>query len=360
MHSRLVVLCVIVATTFMLKGCSGVGARAVHAGSLDYNIALQRADDRQMLLNLVRLRYRDRPYFLEVSSLATQFSISSTFGAIGAFGSPELEQDLLASSGLGVEEQPTVSYQPLQGEEFAQRLLSPIELQTIVLLANSGWSIERILRLSVQRMNGLPNAPTATGPTPQMEPEYKRFMEAARYFRELQQQDQMSLYIDRRDGQAYLAVNSRGRESRAYKELVDLLDLSPGRAHYLLTTGAASADGKSIGLELRSLIGIMSFVSQAVDAPAGDALAGLVTTTTSKDGTAFDWGAVSDSLVAISSQPGQPKSAAVAVQYRGSWFYIDDSDLDSKSSFSLLGQLFALRVGKGSGPTPTLTLPIGN
>ena len=44
---------------------------------------------------------------------------------------------------------------------------------------------------------------------------------------------------------------------------------------------------------------------------------------------------------------------------RGSWFYIDDADLDSKLIFSLLSQLFALQAGKEKGTPPMLTLPIG-
>jgi hypothetical protein len=51
--------------------------------------------------------------------------------------------------------------------------------------------------------------------------------------------------------------------------------------------------------------------------------------------------------------------AAVAVQYRGSWFYIDDADLGSKATFSLLSQLFALQAGKVAGIAPLLTLPLG-
>lgn len=44
---------------------------------------------------------------------------------------------------------------------------------------------------------------------------------------------------------------------------------------------------------------------------------------------------------------------------RGSWFYIDDSDLDSKSTFSMLMQLFALQSGNSDGMTPVLTIPVG-
>jgi hypothetical protein len=45
------------------------------------------------------------------------------------------------------------------------------------------------------------------------------------------------------------------------------------------------------------------------------------------------------------------------VNYRGHWFYIDDSDLESKSTFTLLARIFALQAGKAEGIVPVLTLP---
>ncbi|MGB1881610.1 MAG: hypothetical protein ACPHTD_12920, partial [Gammaproteobacteria bacterium] len=59
------------------------------------------------------------------------------------------------------------------------------------------------------------------------------------------------------------------------------------------------------------------------------------------------------------SQETRPASAAVAVNYRGHWFYIDDSDIDSKSTFALLGQLFALQSDADKTGAPVLTLPVG-
>ena len=48
------------------------------------------------------------------------------------------------------------------------------------------------------------------------------------------------------------------------------------------------------------------------------------------------------------------------MRYRDAWFYIDDSDLTSKSTFTLTGQLFELQAGDVGGVAPLLTLPIGN
>lgn len=55
-------------------GCKTLGPRAVKWERTPYNFAIQETQDAQLLLNLVRLKYRDTPVFLELSSIASQFS----------------------------------------------------------------------------------------------------------------------------------------------------------------------------------------------------------------------------------------------------------------------------------------------
>ena len=62
----------------------------------------------------------------------------------------------------------------------------------------------------------------------------------------------------------------------------------------------------------------------------------------------------------IESSGRDPNNAFVAVEYRGAWFYISDSDLNSKTTFALLGYLFSLQSGSRQTFQPTLTLPVGN
>ena len=59
-------------------------------------------------------------------------------------------------------------------------------LETLVLLYYSGWSVDRVFRCCVQGMNGIQNAPGASGPTPGYVPEYKKFHHLTGIMRELQ------------------------------------------------------------------------------------------------------------------------------------------------------------------------------
>ncbi|MFN6193398.1 MAG: hypothetical protein ACK5BN_06205, partial [Planctomycetota bacterium] len=55
----------------------------------------------------------------------------------------------------------------------------------------------------------------------------------------------------------------------------------------------------------------------------------------------------------------RPPTAYVAVPYRGSWWYIDDADLDSKSTFFLLTWLFNLQASNAQAIGPMLTVGAG-
>ena len=54
----------------------------------------------------------------------------------------------------------------------------------------------------------------------------------------------------------------------------------------------------------------------------------------------------------------RPHDAYIDVKYRGYWFYIADSDLDSKSAFLLLQILGDLQAGTTPSAAPVLTLPM--
>ena len=96
-------------------------------------------------------------------------------------------------------------------------------------------------------------------------------------------------------------------------------------------------------IEPRSMLGTMYFLSHGIEVPLKHAAAGLVTTTTGPYGEPFSWFDVTGDLLHVRSQKRKPKCAAVAVKYRDHWFYIDDQNLESKSTFALLLQLFELQ-----------------
>lgn len=378
-----------------------------------YNEALHTTRKEQLLLNLVRLQYREEPMFLDVGTVTAQFSFraSGDVGGILREGPPPNPHQLNVGIGVSVEERPTFTLTPLQGKDFAHRLLAPLDIDLIALLVRSGWSIDRVLRLTVQNMNGLDNAARASGPTPSDAPQCEAFARVTELFRELQKEgllewghavrpqgrpvtfplqsvQLMDVVEARRKGfqvetiqdesgtsvvlsattQALVWHISAGiAQSVAVQEIVTLLGLEPGGTDYRIQIGlvdqpASSASGHgraAIHVTTRSLMGVLFYLSQAVEVPSRHRELGLVTTTLDAAGQPFDWAQVTGDLLDIRSRRTRPGDAAVAVRYRGHWFYVADSDLTSKSTLALLGQLFALQAGSAASAAPMLTLPVG-
>ncbi len=355
--------CVVLALVFSLlgmSGCAGVGHGRIEGERSNYNVAIQRSNDEQLLLNLVRLRYRDTPFFLEVSSVATQFTYSA-----GVDAGSRIQSGINGLFNIGadaaVEERPTVTYAPLQGEDFIHRFLSQVPMETIVLLARTGWSLERVLRVCFQGLGPLKNAPNASGPTPAKAPEYEPFLRAAKLVREihLAQGLEVSLGTDGSISGLVLQFTDRGRKLPQTKELLTLLGLPQGVKQVFFTTQPVPDNKPYLRAEARSLIGIMYYLSHGVDTPEADREKGRVTVTLDEKGQLFDWDKVTGDLMQVRTSHGMPENAIVAVEYRGEWYYLDDTDLGSKSTFSMLGQLFSLQSGNAKTLAPTLTLPVG-
>ena len=351
------------------SGCfAGIGPDAIRSERPDYNRQIARSGDRELLLNLVRLRYNESPLFLELGAVVTQYAYTASLSASGHFENGASAGN--ASTGLGYSESPTVTYTPLVGEEFATRMLSPISLDAMMLFEQSGWSAERLLLVAVQRMNDVVNAPTAGGPAPDHPPEYQAFAELAERLQRLRLAGLFGInWKLGEDEKQPPGRNSRfwvRRPSDPRSPLAAdvaavrrLLDLKPGKDEFTLTAFPFERRPTEVGVRCRSLLGVLYSLSMSVETPAPDVEAGLVTVTKDDQGRPFDWSRVTGKVMTVHAQREPPQGAYVAVQHRDWWFYIADDDQSSKATLSLLNILFSLQSASGKGRAPLLTLPIG-
>ncbi|MCY1065440.1 hypothetical protein OV090_11740 [Nannocystis sp. RBIL2] len=105
----------ILALSLALTACQTVGPQSMKYGRGQYNQTVQRTDAEQLLLNLVRLRYRDPPLFLEVTSIATSLSLELGTGVTGNAGGINT---VTPSGSVLYTERPTITYAPLHGSRF--------------------------------------------------------------------------------------------------------------------------------------------------------------------------------------------------------------------------------------------------
>ncbi|MCU0810639.1 MAG: hypothetical protein MUE59_06315 [Thiobacillaceae bacterium] len=348
------------AAALLTAGCTHFGPESLRATRIDYNRAIQQTNDQELLLNLVRLRYRDTLYFLNVERVASSLEITSTMAATAELPSGAANTFTLGEASYSFMENPTVFYLPLEGEKFVRQMMTPFNLNLLVLLTTSGWSVERVFTVMLREINGIKNAPSASGPTPSEAPEYRTFQEAMQLLRAIQKRDGFDLGRIPDDESALELRFARGESgSTEARRLRELLGLNPDLERFRLRLGIGRIDDATITILPRSMVSSLSYLSQSVQVPKDHEAAGIVTLTLGKNDEPFDWNLVFDNVMRIRTAPSAPQNAAIAVPYRGHWFYIDDRDLGAKSTFALLSQLFALQAGTQQGSNLQLSFPVG-
>lgn len=336
-------------------------------------MAVQHTNDQELLLNLVRIRYRDTLYFTSVERIAaTQELLQSVGASVTATqtsntldGAPAattitgiLARSLTLPASISVNEKPTVFYAPLEGEKFVRQMMTPMNPDLLLLLIKSGWSIDRVFSVGVQEMNGLKNAPTATGPTPSREPEFRDFREAVKLLRALQREQLIDLAKIKGGDGIELRFERKANQREEAARLRELLKLAPGSDRFRIVAGGEAPDAETIALSTRPMISALSYLSQGIDAPAADVKAGKVRQTVRSNGEPFDWQELLESVIHIQTSDTEPKDASVSIAYRGSYFFIADNDLESKSTFVLLTQLIALHSAPAAN-SPAMSFSFG-
>lgn len=369
----------------LLGGCGTLGPKMMRNSQIEYNDVFADSWNRQLLLNLVRAKYGEPPLFLELGSLTTQYSIEAGAKVEPLWKKPDAMARTVTTAAGGMTttkvhgpssgdenrngvtvnyyERPTATFSPLQGHDYVTRLLSPIPLESLVLLTASGWSVERVFSMCVQRINGLPNAPSASGPTPSYAPEYVDFARAVALLREMQIDDSVTVEISGEPGKHSMAlVMGAGEEHPRAAEVRQILKLPPDAARIAVQpawVGEAGRDGgATLVVQTRSLMGVFNYLANAVEIPEEDVKAGWVVKTQTEDGKDFDWKQVVGKVMCIRSSAAPPSEAYVSVRHKGNWFYVPESDLNSKFTFSFLASLFYLQSGDTTTMMPLLTLPV--
>lgn len=146
----------LVAALTMVTGCA-MQPEIIQSRHWDLNETIRATSNEQLLLNLVRLRYDDTPYFLQLSSITTSFSASANLGATGSFPEGSNNNVLGLSGGVSYSESPTVTWSLPDSREFLGRLYSPVGADQLTVLSKAGFDLVEVFRISVQQMNLLRN-----------------------------------------------------------------------------------------------------------------------------------------------------------------------------------------------------------
>lgn len=345
---------------FLLGACHSLGPDSIRRTHGRYGEAIATSLNEQFLQNIVRLRYREAPYFLEVGSVTSSLNMSSSLGAesvLSTGSGPDLINPEIGSS---YSTSPTISYTPLQGEDFLRKVLVSIPTESLFVLMQSGWSAERVFGICVEEVNGVQNAPSASGPTPSQPPaDFSRFDRLLALLEEARSQRLLRYGLDPESTRLILTFEEKQGRSEVGDEIRKILGLESGKKTYTISSNASERSPDTITIRTRSIMSILFYLSQLVEAPPSHEEDGLVTITRHSDGSRYNWRATpAGRQFQVRQRKTRPPSAYLSVPYRGYWYSIPSNDLDAKSTFMLVSQLFSLSAGSVEGVKPTLTIPV--
>jgi hypothetical protein len=343
----------------LLSGCHSFGPEQLRGTHPLYSAAIVDSINEQFLSNLVRLHYRDPTFFLDVASVAATMRMGGTGSAGANVNGLGTDSGNLGFGG-SYETLPTISYAPLQGEDFVKSLLSPVSIDAVLALNGSGWSVRRVFALCVESVNGISNAPTASGPTPARAPKhYEEWNRLVDLFEEVADDNLVQARQDPVSKTLKIEIRSNPEHADAIAEIKAMLGLDPNLRVYNVEGDAIERRSDTIHIVTRPLMGTLFYLSHRVDSPVEDQEAGYVTVTRNPDGSVFDWGDTpAGRLFHVRQSEDKPKHAAMAINFYDRWYYIPNNDLESKSTFLLLTQLFRLQAGAAKSIGPTLTIPV--
>jgi hypothetical protein len=346
-----------------LAGCKSIGPGQVAGDRFDYSAAIGDSWKRQTLLNIVKLRYLDPPIFVDVGQIVASRVLSrniSAFGNAPAYNNGPTLGAVIGNFGLSAggtyTDQPTVTYTPLTGNKFVKSLMTPLPPESVFNMIQSGWPADGVLLSAVSSINGLRNQASSIKGTVPPNPDFLRVLTL---MRQIQLAGGVALRVNKDAEKQQTTILALRRPDIAAEvkaesvELRRLLRVDPDATEFKLVFGATAADDKEVAVATRSILQLMGAMAAEVDVPAKDLAEHRVAP--GWESMASTAGAVR--LIEIHSSKSNPGQAFVAVNYRDTWFWIDDRDLKSKRTFAFMMLLFTLADTGEAQPLPQVTIP---
>jgi hypothetical protein len=343
-----------------LAACGGIGPGTVSHDRIDYGSAIGNSWKEQTLLNIVKLRYADMPIFLEIAQVIAGYQLQGTLGTSFTAGNfnaavvgPFTATGNATAAGTYTD-RPTVIYQPLTGVDFLKRLMTPVPPSSVLFMLQSGYSADRIMPIMLDSVNGLNNASNRL-----KRPADPKFTRLVELIREGQLAGAIEIRIERPKEGAESSVLIFGPSkdpdlAARGREIKGILGIKPDLKELKVNYGGYSGKDDEIDMMTRSMLQIMLEFAAVVQVPQSDVEQGKATPGLAD--TQAPGALIAPPLrVLVADTP--PKDADVAVQYDNRWFWIADTDIQSKYTFAIIMLLFSIADTGVRGSAPVVTIP---
>lgn len=345
--------------TIATTGCQHYGPRSITADRIPYNQAIAESWKEQTLLNIVKLRYMDTPFFVDVPQITSGYTLQGGVSTTGGVFPPvnpvsTFAQQLGLTANLqgAYQDRPTISYQPQTGSQFIRNLTTPINPGSVLYLLQSGYPADLVFNLTVDSINGIKNRSVAGGSLRPADPEFVQIVQA---IRKGQHSGHVGIRVERAkdkpDSVAFF-FQDQGIDPEIKAELAEvrrILRLDPQAKSFPVAFGANASQPNEIAILSRSIIRILSELATFVEVPEEHLANGIAPYL-------GDPGSDQRPILRVFSCPKKPDNPFISICYEGHWFWIDKSDSQSKRTISYVLVLLALSDTGSKESLPVITI----
>lgn len=353
--SILSILCLII---YGFSGCGTIGPKSISVGRSDYNEAINKTENEQMLMSIIIGRYGETFSLLSVSGVAANIRFAANAGVQVGIGPTEnyLGNIVPLVGSFAYEENPTITYSPVQGEQYFRQLMSPIPLDILVLFVRSGMASSKALVLLANRINDMQNPDFLKTPTNAHDIRFERFAELNA---ELYQEGVLQ-WVEHPREDVPFAILISGYSHQYLEKVSEYLGLLGFPMPTDLSKdivlpvyfGAKGRSADGVAVSTRSTVDLIHLLRAAIEVPQEHTDKAL-TLNYPKPGPAGQG-------IRIHASKERPDNAGVAVKYRGYWFYVAEDDLRTKAFYMMVRTLWSVSIAAGADQraAPVLTIPV--
>jgi hypothetical protein len=340
-------------------GCQHLGPTTIVKDRVSYADAVATSWKEQVLLNIVKLRYFDTPFFTDVAQIVSGYSLAGQATPTPGFNysffpSATFADRLMGSLPLQAAyiDRPTVSYAPQTRPDFIRNLTLPLPPTGVLYLMQAGYPVDLVFDLTLDAINGIPGRSFSGGQVRPASPEYQRIVEILRKGQlsgsvgmriEVGKDKTQSLVMFFRDPDIDPELAAELAEARK------LLRIEANQRDIRVVFGAVRGGPNEITMATRSIFRVLSQLAVSVQVPEVHLAEGRAPSLS---------GDLAEERPRFTVFSGckKPKDCFTATYYRGHWFWIDDRDAESKRVFAYLMVLLALSDTGAKEPVPFLTI----
>jgi len=345
------------AVACLLAGCTVVGPTAIRSGRLAYNEAISETNSQQLLMAIIRNRYEEHIGLLAVSSVTANVSVKTSSSVQLGFGDSDDYAGNLVPFRVGsiYEENPTISYIPVSGQQYTLQLMSPLPIEILARFASTMTNPAPVYTVLITNINNLHNPDFLISPA-EPDPDFSRVVS---HLSALTQAQCLHWIRDPHNHDYSIVIdNYAPAHTATVMALLDLLGLPAPRddtGQLVLPVSLALHGRNSDGIAIitRSVFDLMEILSAAVEVPEHEKHSGVATM--------YPPTGLAGKALRIRHARENPEHAYTRVKHRDYWFYIDEADQPTKQYFRLLSTLWSTMIAESTtkgAAAPVLTVPV--